>query len=348
MDKQYPAQRGFKMPPEWSPHSATMVSWPHNIETWPNNLPEAQAEFVQLVHAIANDEHVFVLARRNLHDDVQQRLQRQGNVCHSVTLLDIPTNDAWARDYGPTFVSDGDGLIAVDWQYNAWGGKYPPFDDDQRVVRRFVDLDPAHQRFESSLCIEGGAIEMDEDPVAICTRSCALNSNRNSLTQYQVQAEIELCLGAEKVVWLAGDGIAGDDTDGHIDQLARFVPGKRILSAVASESDSQFDALEQNRIELESELKRLGLKYELIALPMPDPVFAFYNRLPASYCNFYITNYSVIVPTFGQPQDKLAISIIADCFSKRRVVGLPSINLAVGLGSFHCLTQQIPKSPEID
>lgn len=342
MDKPYPAQLGYRMPPEWSPHAATMLAWPHNGETWPRNLHEAQSEFVQLVHAIANDEAVLLLAHQDFHDAIWHRLHQRNNTRQPVTLLDIPTNDAWVRDYGPTLVSDGKSLVAVDWKYNAWGGKYPPFDDDQQVVRRWVQRHPAYQRFESSLCIEGGAIEMDQDPVVMCTRSCALNPNRNSVTQDGVQAELERCLGAEKVVWLAGNGIAGDDTDGHIDQLARFVPGGRILCAAAEKSDDQFEALEQHRIDLTAELQRLGLAYELIELPMPDPLFAFGTRLPASYCNFYITNHSVLVPTFGKAQDELAIGIVADCFADRKVIGLPSMHLSVGLGSFHCMTQQIP------
>jgi len=348
MDNRYPVQLGFHMPAEWAPHAATIVAWPHNTQTWPRNLRDAQTEFVQLVQAIANDEPVLLLAGNRLHAEIESRLQHRGSCAHEVALLDIPTNDAWVRDYGPTFVCNGEQLLAIDWHYNAWGGKYPPYHDDQQVVRRFVEIHPSNTtRIPSKLCIEGGAIEIDDAAVVLCTRSCALNPNRNAPSEAHVQSQLQFFVGAEMVLWLSGNSVAGnaiegDDTDGHIDQLARFVPGKRILHATSSRSDVSFEILERNRVELVSEISKRGLDYQLIELPIPAPVVAFGNRLPASYCNFYVTNQSVLVPTFGQPQDDRAIQIIAECFSDRNVIGLPSRHLSVGLGSFHCLTQQIP------
>ena len=210
-----------------------------------------------------------------LHHDIERRILGNRSTTHQISLLDVPTNDAWVRDYGPSFVVSRDSRIALDWKYNAWGGKYPPFDDDQRVVRQFVGRRPEFQRFQSSICIEGGAIEVDADPVLMCTRSCALNPNRNSLTDDQIQSELKRCLGVEQVIWLAGDAIAGDDTDGHIDQFARFVPGRKILFATTAETNHGVDNdLEENRVELMAELVRMKLDYELIALPLPDPVIA--------------------------------------------------------------------------
>ena len=348
MDRRYPAERGYSMPAEWSPHAATFLSWPHNTDTWPQNLQQAQAEFTQLVAAIAKDEMVYVLAQSELHEDIAKRVQLGSEFSHRLKLLDVPTNDAWIRDYGPTLVSDGSQLVGIDWKYNAWGGKYPPFDDDQKCVSRLLDCKLQFERFASKVCLEGGAIEIDDNAVAMCTRSCALDPNRNSISELEIQTELEHCLGAQKVIWLTGDAIAGDDTDGHIDQLARFVPGARILHAMTSRSDPQYDALEKNRCDLIDELDRLGLHYELIELQLPDPVTAFGNRLPASYCNFYITNASVIVPTYGQSKDDTVVGTIANCFPDRKVIGLPSIHLSVGLGSFHCLTQQMPDFAAFD
>ena len=332
------------MPSEWSPHAATFLSWPHNAETWPKNLNQAQAEFAQLVKAIAKNESVYVLAENGLHEQIAEQIQLETKFEHRLQLLDVPTNDAWIRDYGPTLVSNGSQLIGIDWHYNAWGGKYPPFEDDQKCASRMLACDVQFERFDSQLCLEGGAIEIDGNGVVMCTRSCALDPKRNTIPEPDIQAELKRCLGAEKVIWLTGDAIQGDDTDGHIDQLARFVPGRRILLAATATSDPQNVALKKNRHDLVCELDRLGLQYELIELPLPGPVVAFGNRLPASYCNFYIANTNVIVPTFGHSHDDVAIEIIADCFPERTVVGLPSVHLSVGLGSFHCLTQQMPRT----
>ena len=257
-------------------------------------------------------------------------------------MIDIPTNDAWVRDYGPTFVSNGSRLIGIDWRYNAWGGKYPPFDDDARVVDRLPTDQIPFERFESTLCLEGGAIEVDGNGILVCTRSCAMDPKRNLISKSQVQEELLRCLGAKQCIWLSGNAIEGDDTDGHIDQLARFAPNDRMLYATCASSDSQFEALNRNRLELEKAIEGLGQCLELVGLPLPSPMTASGRRLPASYCNFYITNGHVIVPTFDAPEDKIAISTINDCFPNREVIGLPSRNLVVGLGSFHCLTQQIP------
>ena len=344
MASRNPADRGFVMPAEWSNHAATFLSWPHNKKTWPHNLRQAQVEFIRLVKAIQSCEPVYLLADQAFHHHIVQQFQSVCGDDSCPMLLDIPTNDAWIRDYGPSFVTDGIQLIAIDWHYNAWGGKYPPFDDDQKVTKRLLSHDFVFERFESSLCLEGGAIESDGQNVVMCTRSCALDPNRNLKSTVEVQAELKKCLGLQQIIWLPGDAIVGDDTDGHIDQLARFVPGNRILHAVAASSDSQFEALDHNRRALFSELKRLGLEYELIELPVPEPVFAFENRLPASYCNFYVCNGAVLVPMFDQPLDTAATEIISDCFPDRKVIGLPSIHLAVGLGSFHCLTQQMPQN----
>ena len=347
-----PAKLGFRMPPEWYPHAATWLSWPHNQETWPNNLVEAQQEFLALINAIASDERVIlnfassqqVLEARPLLDRLDLDVRR------SIHISICPINDAWIRDYGPTFVTKDNQLAAVDWQYNAWGGKYPPFDDDQQFVASMLRLkrpdEPTIFHYNSKLCFEGGGIEVDEAPVAMCTKSCALAVNRNSgWTLESVENELAQCLGIEKIIWLSGDALTGDDTDGHIDQLARFVPGNKIVYATCEDSDDpQHKLLQQNFEDLHSELSRTKLNYELIPLSLPDSVIHDGVRLPASYCNFYVTNLSVVVPQFDQPEsDRNACEVVKSTFPNHQVVPLPSCNLCWGLGSFHCLTQQQPQ-----
>jgi agmatine deiminase len=340
------------MPAEWYRHDATWVSWPHNRDTWPTNLPAAQREFVQLVHAIATDEPVAIMAGREMAEEVRSaidHLESRGNIW----IANLPTNDAWARDYAPTFVINHQlsRIVAVNWQYNAWGGKYPPFDDDRLIARRMMTQFPDEIRpvggcgyHPVDLIMEGGAIEIDESGVLLCTRSCVLNANRNpGVAVADVEREFMDTLGATRVVWLSGDAIVGDDTDGHIDQLARFAPGGKIVYAWTNDAtDPQRTSLESNLADLLRACTELSLNYDLVPLPLPNPVMLNGNRLPASYCNFYITNRSVLVPQFDQPQDAAARIILGKLFPERRIVGCPSINLSVGLGSFHCLTQQQP------
>ena len=346
-----PAKHGFFMPAEWERHHCTWLSWPHNKQTWPENLELAQFEFAHLVARIALDEPVVVLVpsgdqEKQFYDIFKSAVELESVEARLQTQL-VPTNDAWARDYGPTFVTGSGQWLAIDWQYNAWGGKYPPFDDDQKVVERCLAGLPSPDRpirRTSRLCIEGGALEMDDQRVLMCTRSCALDRNRNpDWSLEQVSAELKQCLGAEEIVWLSGDAIEGDDTDGHIDQLARFVPQQKIVYAATDREDCQYESLVAIRDELKQSLAQAGLGYQLIPLPLPPPIFYGDLRLPASYCNFYITNDSVLVPQFGvPPSDQQAVSILGNLFPGREVVGLPSYNLSVGLGSFHCLTQQQP------
>ncbi len=350
-DRWLPASTGFVMPAEWHLHAGTWLSWPHNSDTWPANLADAQFEFLQLIRAIASVEPVVInLSNDQQSDELTQQFKQLDMLGLPIWFQNIPTNDAWIRDYGPTFVKSDKQLLAIDWKYNAWGGKYPPFEHDQQVVVRIVNSMPPHfqgespvQRFESILCLEGGAIEIDDRGLLLCTKSCGLDPHRNELQSLDsIERELKGCLGAKDIIWLTGDALIGDDTDGHIDQLARFVPGKILYAWTNDRNDSQYSALELNRDDLMAGLKRLKLDYELVPLLLPDPVEFNGVRLPASYCNFYITNQSVIVPQFDRPQDRSAVEILARMFPERSVFGLPSTHLNVGLGSFHCLTQQQP------
>ena len=310
------------------------MSWPYNVETWPENLSEAQSEFVEFAKTVANCQPVNVMASgRTLQ---QAELMLDGT--HNIELIDIPTNDAWARDYAPTFVKDlkYNRLAVIDWQYNAWGGKYPPFDDDQKVARRVAELISIGS-VSPDLCFEGGAIEINDTGVLLSTRSCALDPNRNPDKSLEdVEKILRHYLGAQQIVWLSGSAIDGDDTDGHIDQLARFTDEKRIVYASCSRNDPQHNNLVRNLEDLKSGMSRIEMDgVRLIPLPLPAPLAFHKRRIPASYCNFVIANGLVVVPQFGAAHsDRQAIEILTPLFPGREVVGLDSRNLSVGLGHF--------------
>ncbi len=335
------------LPPEWHQQAATWLSWPHNKETWPENLAAAQTEFVTLARTIAKHQPVKILCIGEPKRQAKIAFAGEANI----ELVDIPTNDAWARDYAPTFVIQHEGssqlkeLVAINWHYNAWGGKYPPLDDDQVAAARIASrLDIKCD--SPDLCFEGGAIEINESGILLSTRSCALDPNRNpNKTLQDIENIFATYLGAKQTIWLAGNAIEGDDTDGHIDQLARFTDDQTIVYAWCKESDSQFSGLAKNLSDLKTGLKKLERSHHrLIALPIPDPKVHCGRQIPMSYCNFLICNDAVLVPQFGSPMhDDNAIAILKPLFPDRDVIGLDSLNLAVGLGSFHCLSQQQPE-----
>ena len=329
----------FRMPAEWEPQSAIWTSWPHNLETWPDNLLEAQAEWIELVRLIAQTEPVSVMVPPQEMETLGSRLGERANI----QLLPIETNDAWARDYAPTFVHDEltKEVVAIDWYYNAWGEKYPPFDSDQQVAKRVADwLELRH--LAGGLCAEGGAVEISEAGVLLTTRSCLLNSNRNpGADAGDVERLLKNRLGCQQVVWLPGDlagspVIAGDDTDAHVDQIARFVNNDTIVHAWVAAEDPRRESLARNVGSLAKQLPEV----RLVPLMLPQPFRHCDRDIPASYCNFLICNEFVVVPQFGVPEDQAALQAIQALFNDREVVPLASRNLSVGLGSFHCLTQQ--------
>lgn len=344
-----PKERNLRMPAEWEPQSAVWCAWPDNLETWPKNLLAAQIEFTAMVHSLAEFVSVHVMVNSRSFAAAEKRLMRAD--IRDVHLMNIATNDAWARDYGPTFVMDqaDDSLVAIGWNYNAWGGKYPPFDKDQAVGKQIAD---GYQfpLLQPGLCFEGGAIETDGAGTILSTRSCALDGQRNSaLAEYNridaFERAFATYLGAQHIIWLSGDAIQGDDTDGHIDQLVRFVDRDNLVYAWSADpTDAQRPALQQNLDDLRAGLDSLERSFVLHPLVIPAP-FQFHGRqIPASYCNFVIANELVLVPQFGVPEDPIAIEQLAGLFPEHHVFGLPSRNLSVGLGSFHCLTQPVPRT----
>lgn len=340
-----------KMPPEWYPQVATWVSWPHNQETWPENLKLAQSEFVDFVRCIAQVQPVKILCGGAAMPQASQFFVSSS----SIELVPIPTNDAWVRDYGPTFVwadhlegATPTQLVAIDWQYNAWGGKYPPYDKDQQVAG-LVAAKLGLNSHQPKLCFEGGGIEVNASGLMLCTRSCAFDINRNPhQSEFEIADLFRQLLGVNEIIWLAGDAIEGDDTDGHIDQLARFIDDQTIVYAWSNDPhDAQYPLLERNRQDLVAGLQRIGRSdVKLVPLPIPPAMVKFDRRIPASYCNFLICNGLVVVPQFDSPSDdEVALKTLSELFPDRQVLGLASLNLTVGLGSFHCLSQQQPGLP---
>jgi agmatine deiminase len=357
-----PAQLGYRWPAEWEPQASVWLSWPRNPDTWPGHFEPVPGEFAQFVRLIAEYESVNILAGGV---EVMALAQALVGDVPGVTLHDIPTNDAWCRDHGPTFLCEplapraevrpidvipdasargASGPRAlVDWHYNAWGGKYPPFDLDNQVPRRIAEVQ-GRRVFSPGIVMEGGAIEGNGRGTILTTQSCLLNPNRNpGLAREAVEGYLRDYLGAKKVLWLAGGEIAGDDTDGHIDQIARFVnPTTVVCSLCEDTADDNYGPTQQNFVELQQMTDQDGQPLDVIPLRLPRPLFCDGQRLPAGYANFLIVNGAVIVPQFGDPADDEALRTLAPLFPDRDVRGCPSLNLIWGLGSFHCLSQQEP------
>ncbi|HEY6563851.1 MAG TPA: agmatine deiminase family protein [Pirellulaceae bacterium] len=345
-----PVRWGYIMPAEWSPHEGTWISWPHNPDTWPGHLAEVEAFYVELIAAIARDEFVHINVQDENRRDQIQKLFAENPFRDHIRTWVIRTNDAWCRDYGPTVVIRRGGpttmptRLGIDWQYNAWGGKYPPYDDDNAAARRMaaaIGLDC----LSGGLFVEGGALDVNGDGWLLTTASCLLNPNRNrDVSREFLEDRLRAMLGVREILWLGGS-LAGDDTDGHIDNLVRFV-GPRTVATVWERDprDENYAGLNENLQWLRSWRSADGDPLEVLTLPTPDPILVNSRRLPASYANFYFTNGSVLVPQYQCPQDQIACDVLARCFPNRRIVGLDCTWAIHGLGAIHCLTQQIPSA----
>ena len=338
-----PASLGYRWPAEWEPHAATWLSWPHNRNSWPNKFEPIPGAFAEFVRVLAEHEPVNILAGG---ESVMAEAQRNVGSLSAVTLHNIRTNDAWCRDHGPTFLIGpaDDRPALVDWEYNAWGGKYPPYDADNAVPRQIAALQN-RRRFVPGIILEGGAVEGNGCGVVLTTEQCLLNPSRNpTLGRAEIEEYLFEFLVARKVLWLSGGEMAGDDTDGHIDQLARFVDPSTIVAAYEDNpQDINHESLRRNFDELQGMTDQDGRPFKVIRLPMPSPKFFNEQRLPASYLNFYIANGLVVVPQYEDPADRIAVETLAGLFPDRRVVGLPALDLIWGLGAFHCLSQQEPQ-----
>lgn len=333
------------MPAEWEPQAAVWFSWPHRLKTWPRHFRPIPAKFAEIIATISRFEAVHVNCDKPLQPRARRLCQRAGAVMERVHFHPHPTDDAWCRDHGPIFVrSDRTGEVALtDWGFNAWGRKYPAWKHDDRIPRRMERV-LGLRRFEAPMILEGGSIDVNGQGLLLTTESCLLNPNRNPhLTRDQIEAHLRDFLGVREVIWL-GDGIAGDDTDGHVDDLTRFFKPDGIVTAVESNTrDINHRPLADNLEKLRDLRTPAGRRFDLRILPMPRALHGRGQRLPASYANFLILNGAVIVPVFRQPRrDAEALEVIRDCFPGREVIGIDCHDLVLGLGTLHCISQHQP------
>src|SRR5881275_2633705 len=343
MTSQTPAALGYRMPAEWEPHTATWLSWPRREGiSFPESFDRVLPALRAMVAALIESERVCINVCNGAHEAEAMEVLR--DLDHArITFYAIPANEPWCRDHGPIFLTRDrePSLAVVDWDYNAWGNKYPPFDLDEVVPTRIAEILKLPV-FYPRMILEGGSIDVNGSGALLTTESCLLNNNRNpNLSRDEIEQRLRDYLGVRDILWL-GDGIAGDDTDGHIDDLARFVSEKTVVTAVEeNRGDENYEPLQENLARLQA-MKINDRAIEVITLPMPKKIMREGLRMSATYANFYIANSCVLVPTFADPADEAALSILRECFPNRRVIGIDCRELIWGFGAFHCLTQQQP------
>ena len=339
-----PAELGYRMPAEWEPHAATWLSWPRREGiSFPDSFDRVLPALREMVGALTESEAVCINVVNGAHEAEARAVLDPLPHQECITYYEIPTNEPWCRDHGPIFLTRNSDpkLAVVDWDYNAWGNKYPPFDLDEVVPTRVAELLKLPV-FYPKMILEGGSIDVNGAGTLLTSESCLLNKNRNpKLSREEIEKRLRDFLGVREILWL-GDGIEGDDTDGHIDDLARFVSETGVVTVVEEDSgDANYKPLQEN-LERLREMKIGGRKIDVVTLPMPKKIVREGMRLPASYANFYVANKVVLVPIFADPADGIALSVLEKCFPTRRVVGIDCRELIWGLGTFHCLTQQQP------
>jgi len=368
-----PAELGYHMPAEWHRHAATWLTWPKDPETWPERVPHVEEIFLQMMAALAPHEIVNLLVDDEATGtSVHARCNFSG--AENIRYHQIPIVDSWIRDYGPNFlVSDklqfvanspketpanendklkfiGQPLAFNDWIFNAWGNKYEELKQDDSIPARLESLLKV-PRFTPGIVLEGGSIEVNGAGCVLTTEQCLLNPNRNpQLNQPEIEQYLKDYLGVEKILWL-GEGIVGDDTDGHIDDIARFVAPQVIVCAVEDDpEDANYKLLQENLHRLRTITDVKGRAFEVVTLPMPGVVGGTstdkrnLDRLPASYANFYIANNVVLAPVFGHANDARALQTLQGLFTNRCVVGINCEPLVWGMGTIHCVTQQQPET----
>lgn len=348
----YPVQLGYRMPAEWEKHAATQLHWPSNRDTWPgSHLKKVEAVFLDIIDVLHNYEPVVLLV--DLKTDlklVEEKLVKRGICLSEVALQQVSLNDVWARDCGPIFIKrvkvGREEFALTDWEYNAWGEKYPPYDSDNRLPR-WVSEKFGIKRFGTGLVLEGGSIDTNGEGVFLTTEAVLLNPNRNpGFTRTDAEQMLERYLGASQVIWLR-NGLVGDDTDGHIDDLSRFLNRDTILTMVTDDKDSvNYETLRENLDILNSVKDRSGKPFTIVTLPLPDttakvPTVDGSVHVPASYANFYIANGVVLVPLYDRRYDAEALKLFETFFPDRAVHGIPCSDLVWGQGSIHCITQQL-------
>ena len=348
-----PKEQGFYMPAEWAEHKATWLSYPHNEDSWPGKMASIFPSYHLFVKTLAEQEEVHINVLDNaMQQHVASELEKIHTDMGHIFFHRFPTNDAWCRDHGPAFLLNrhSHAQAIVNWDHNAWGGKYPyeldtriPLHIHQWIQEYSSDSSQDFLLFQPGIVMEGGSIDVNGEGDLLTTKSCLLNPNRNPhLNRQQIEGYLRDYYGVDNVIWLE-EGIIGDDTDGHVDDLARFISPDTIITAVEEDVwDENFEPLQKNLKALHRCRLSNGKQPTIVELPMPDMVFYDNQRLPASYANFYIANGKVIFPTYRCLTDNEAAYILEACFPDREVVGIDSTDIIWGLGSFHCLSQQQP------
>jgi agmatine deiminase len=350
-----PAELGFRMPAEWEPHEATWIAWPHRRDDWPGKFTPIPWVYTEIVRHLHHSERVRILVNDDrAHGRALAMLAKAGVDLDQIDFLLVGTDRVWTRDYGPVFVTAAGGEVALlDWRFNAWA-KYPDWQHDDAVPRRLNEMlrmrcwQPKLGR--RRVVLEGGSIEVNGQGLLLTTEECLLSpvqARNPGLERGDLERVFADYLGVRKVLWLSR-GIAGDDTHGHIDDLARFVGPRTVVTVLEEDSaDVNYVLLQENLERLRGMTDQDGRPLEVVTLPMPGPLVFAGQRLPASYANFYIANDRVLVPTFNDPNDRRALGILADLFPGRSLVGIHAVDLVWGLGTLHCLTQQQPRGERV-
>ena len=340
----------YRMPAEWEKHEATLLAWPHHEEDWPGKFEPIPWVYCEIIRYLAQVERVRLLVQHNRAErSARDTLKRAGIDLTKVDFFVIPTDRVWTRDSGPIFVKNGLGQkCMLDWRFNAWA-KYDNHKRDDKVPLRVNEpmklkrIQPTYKG--KRVVLEGGSIDVNGKGTLLTTEECLLSDvqERNpGFTRQDYEKLFAEYLGIKKVIWL-GNGITGDDTHGHVDDLARFVNPTTVVTVVEkNKRDKNFAPLQDNLKRLKAARDQNGKKLTVIELPMPRPLIFEGTRLPASYANFYIANKLVLVPTFNDPADRVALRTLAKCFPGREVVGIHAVDLVWGFGTLHCMTQQIP------
>ena len=343
-----PKALGYTFPAEFARQDATWLSWPHKEASWPGKLDSIYPSYIEFIKILTLSQRVCI----NVVDATMQATATKMMEALKVDLSKVqfyihPTNDAWCRDHGPSFLIGNHSAAPkaiVDWNINAWGGKYPPYDLDDVIPTRIAEALNLPV-FYPNIIMEGGSVDFNGAGTVMTSKCCLLNENRNPhLNQAQIEQYLCDYYGVQQVLWVS-EGIVGDDTDGHIDDTVRFVNEDTVVTVVESNKTSEnYTLLQDNLKELQQMRLINGKQLNIVELPMPVDVIYEDQFLPASYANFYISNAHVVVPTFRCDIDDQAMRIIQDCFPTRTVVGIDSTDIIWGLGSFHCLSQQEPST----
>jgi agmatine deiminase len=345
MDILTPKELGFRFPAEWEKHESTWLTYPKQNDSWPNNFKEVINEYNLFIKAVSEGEMVHLNVDDNISKlRISEELDKTGCNLDKIIFHLFPSDDCWCRDHGAIFLVNNNGEKAiVDWEFNAWGGKYP-FKNDNQIALNIASY-LGYRTFRPGIVMEGGSAELNGAGTLITSTSCLLNNNRNTgLLKHEIEKYLFDFFCVDQVLWIE-DGIAGDDTDGHIDDIARFANKNTILMAVETDKKKKDYAPLKKNVEIVKKFRLLnGKQPDIIELPMPKNQYLEGIQLPASYANFYICNAGVILPIFNCKQDQVAIDILSQAFSSKKIVPLNSERIIHGLGSWHCLSQQEPKN----